>query len=761
MAGANKEQDSKGNPSPEKAPPQLGYTPDPLIVFPDGTVGRRADVEAYIAGLPEEQRLAARAKMLGYGEPADGEWTTAPGAAGPGRMGDAGARGPQEPDLETAPGAAPERGNGMDFVREVDTGNMALVDPEEEARARAATIDYEPADTTPAWETAPGAAPDRGLALEMPAAQIDTSGLALQELTGAGNVSGVPPSQAKTWPQLVAERGLNIRKLRRGTPIWDQLQQEWAAIRTARAGSNPEGTGAIGAPAQEIQNRDRSRPASVVQMQGMAQNPDYLRLGVSRSPESGAPMVFAVGDQDTAAQALGRADVAVMSDGQRVPFRYAVMEAADVQPSNFADGAVNPLFDAAHPGTVKALNNGRTAGLRAAYERGTADAYRQELAADSAMHGIDPAVIEGMQAPVLVRLYSEKDNQVNMGAKSQSQALGLSATEQAATDAALVDGGVLEVFDSGALDSAANRDFARAFIGKLQEQGQDVAGMMDANGALSPAGVTRLQAALVHKAYGDGDLVESLFGSTDNDIRAIGESLKSVAGEWANMRLAAERGAINAEVDVTENLLQAIRLVQKARRERAALHDAVQQVDMLTGDVPDALTVGMLRLLYSGHYLTRPVGRDRLVASLRDYMGSALATSSSGDMFGEQVGPAAILAALSGQPSTQQTNGTSIDTQQTSSPQGGRESVGSDPAGDRVDAAGPEARRPESGGAGARAAETGGRGQGQDAQVAGQQSNSQGAQGNAEEGAGEVARNGLRQATTFSEARAAEVAPVF
>ncbi|WP_414734510.1 hypothetical protein [Delftia lacustris] len=208
---------------------------------------------------------------------------------------------------------------------------------------------------------------------------------------------------------------------------------------------------------------------------------------------------------------------------------------------------------------MKALNNGRTAGLRAAYERGTADAYRQELAADSDMHGIDPAVIEGMQAPVLVRLYSEKDNQVNMGAKSQSQALGLSATEQAATDAALVDGGVLEVFDSGALDSAANRPLARAFIGKLQEHGQDVAGMMDANGALSPAGITRLQAALVHKAYGDGDLVESLFGSIDNDIRAIGESLKAVAGEWANL-----------EADVTENLLQAIRLVQKARRERAA-----------------------------------------------------------------------------------------------------------------------------------------------------------------------------------------------
>lgn len=58
--------------SPEKkaktdAPLQLGYQPDPLVAFPDGTVGRQAEVDAYIAGLPESQRIAARAKLYGQG----------------------------------------------------------------------------------------------------------------------------------------------------------------------------------------------------------------------------------------------------------------------------------------------------------------------------------------------------------------------------------------------------------------------------------------------------------------------------------------------------------------------------------------------------------------------------------------------------------------------------------------------------------------------------------------------------------------------
>jgi len=550
--------------------------------------------------------------------------------------------------------------------------------------------------------------------------------------------------QAKTWPQFTLERGHKVSELRKGTPAWDALQSEWAAVKMRRAGTNPEGTGATGAATPEIQNRDRSRPASVVQMQAMAQNPDYQRLGISRSPESGAPMVFAVGDQMHAARALGAADVAVMSDGQRVPFQYAVMEAADVQPSNFADGGVNPLFDAAHPGTVKALNNGRTAGVRAAYERGTAEAYKQELMADSQMHGIDPAAIEGMRAPMLVRLYAEGDNRANMGAKSQSQALGLSATEQAATDAALMDAGVLDVFGAGGLDSAGNRDFARAFMGKLQAQGQDVAGMMDAHGALSPAGVTRLQAALVHKAYGDGDLVESMFGSTDTDIRAIGEALKDVAGEWANMRHAVQAGAINPQVDVTGNLLQAIRMVQKARRERASLYDAINQVDMETGDVVDSLTVGMLRLLYSGQYLTRAVGRDRLSESLREYMGAALATSVAGDMFGEQVGPDAILSAIftasSGQP-TQQTS--HANTQPTEQPdpntaQSERSAPSGDPAGGSADAAGQQAQGSQPGGAGQAADQAGRRGPGQDAQDSSQQQDRPSDQGAGQDGRGTV-----------------------
>lgn len=50
---------------PAGAPLQLGYSPDPFLSFPDGSVGRRSDAEAYIAGLPENQRETARARLFG------------------------------------------------------------------------------------------------------------------------------------------------------------------------------------------------------------------------------------------------------------------------------------------------------------------------------------------------------------------------------------------------------------------------------------------------------------------------------------------------------------------------------------------------------------------------------------------------------------------------------------------------------------------------------------------------------------------------
>lgn len=277
---------------------------------------------------------------------------------------------------------------------------------------------------------------------------------------------------------------------------------------------------------------------------------------------------------------------------------------------------------------------------------GTAGEYVAGMQADEAMHGIPADVIARTPNPMLVRVYSDAANTANMAAKSQGQGLGMSPAELARQDAPLMDSSVLGVYEPGEITSAANRDFVRAFIGKLQAAGQDVAGMMTGDGQLSQDGRKRIQAALMQAAYGDSDIVEEMFDSTDTDIKAIGEALKTLAGQWANMRDSAKLGAINPQTDITQNLIQAIGLIRKARRDGTMLYDLVNQPDLMTGETPDATTVGVLRMFYSGQYMTRAVGKDKLTKSLSDYVTAAMATSADPGMFGDVVTAGEILATI-------------------------------------------------------------------------------------------------------------------
>jgi hypothetical protein len=215
-------------------------------------------------------------------------------------------------------------------------------------------------------------------------------------------------------------------------------------------------------------------------------------------------------------------------------------------------------------------------------------------------------------------------------------------------------------------------------------------------------------------AYGDSDIVEEMFDSTETDIKAIGEALKAVAGQWANMRDSARLGAINPQADITENLLQAIGMIRKARRERQSLNDLVNQPDLMSGETPDPMTVGVLRIFYDGTYFTRAVGRDKLVNGLTDYVRGAMSTSADAGLFGgEPVSASDILATI--------TDPEGVTNAQTQPQESSREPAGSGVAGRGAgEGRGAQSQqRPETGGTGS---DQDRRGQpGQDAQAQGQQ----------------------------------------
>lgn len=324
-----------------------------------------------------------------------------------------------------------------------------------------------------------------------------------------------------------------------------------------------------------MQNRDRTRPASIQQMQAIAQAPDYDRIGVAPTPDVGAPMVSAVQNAaELPAPLLGKRAAVTFADGQKVPVQYAVVEAGSVLASHAADGTVNQAYYQAQPGQLRALNNGRVAGMQAAYGLGTADQYKQALMADAANHGVDPQVIAGMQAPVLVRLFDDTLTQTqDLGRKSNvQQGLGYSATETALNDARTLDLSDFTPSEEGDVLAASNAPFLKRFMQAVPEN--ERAALTDANRQPTRQLADRVQSAIFARAYRDPALVSAQAEEADPDVRNILRALTLAAPSFAKV----ERGELPGKV------AKAALFIQRARRRGVKVPDALAQTDAFERD---------------------------------------------------------------------------------------------------------------------------------------------------------------------------------
>lgn len=332
----------------------------------------------------------------------------------------------------------------------------------------------------------------------------------------------------------------------------------------------PENPPVVGAKAQAdgdvvLQNRNRSTPSSIAQMRSIAAAPDYGRLGFSRDFANGAPVIS--GGKIPDAQ-VGRSDVAVASDGRRIPVRYAVVEADSVLASNSADGLANPDYGRKDLDVPRAIaGNGRIAGLQAAHSSGQAGAYVGELTEDN-LHGIDPDVIRGMRAPVLVRVMPKEFITADIGDVSNTTSnLDLSAVEAARNDAARISLDALQFSEDGTLTPEAVRQFVRAM--PQAEQGS----LVDTNGQPTRQAVDRLNAAVFSKAYGNDELIRLYAQAQDPEARLIMSALAQVAPAMARLE-----GA--GDLDVRPVLTDAAKIAVNARRDGVSIKIAARQLDL-------------------------------------------------------------------------------------------------------------------------------------------------------------------------------------
>lgn len=324
-----------------------------------------------------------------------------------------------------------------------------------------------------------------------------------------------------------------------------------------------------------LQNRDRSLPQSVGQMNSIAAAPDYIRLRASNDLGNGAPVV-AYGTVPEAQ--LGRPEVVADNTGKHYQMRYAVVDADTVLTSNDVGGAANPAYQTAPETEMRAIaGNGRIAGLTAAYQRGSAGQYRADLTADASSLGIDPKVVEGMKQPILVRVMDKSDVTADIGDRSNTAGnMALSAAEQAANDVDRIDFGKISFTADGEVDNDSVLDFAS----QMPESERNT--LVDRNNQPTAQGYARFSSALFKKAYGDDELVRIAVQSNNEEISTIFKAMRAIAPKMARL-------AGLGNLDIRGLVTQAAQMAINAKRSGVALKDYIAQDDMTVD--PDVLVI--------------------------------------------------------------------------------------------------------------------------------------------------------------------------
>ena len=269
------------------------------------------------------------------------------------------------------------------------------------------------------------------------------------------------------------------------------------------------------------------------------------------------------------------------------------------------------------PDNVVESGNGRTMALREVYGRerlkDRADAYRAMIEAN----GFDVA---GMNQPVLVRrritTLTDQERKAFTEEANARNTLGMSPAERAMVHAGRMDATLLDLYKGGDLTTLANSDFVRGFMSEVAPD--ESAEIRTADGLLNQEGIRRIEAAILAKAYPDSALLGTLLESTDNNIKAIGGALLDSAPAMAGMKGKIAQGLILPETDISADVVEAARLVAKARREGKLLSELLAQSGMF-GDNVSPLAQRIVRLFFADTDFKRQISRDKIAGLLNTY----------------------------------------------------------------------------------------------------------------------------------------------
>ena len=240
------------------------------------------------------------------------------------------------------------------------------------------------------------------------------------------------------------------------------------------------------------------------------------------------------------------------------------------------------------PDGVVESGNARSIALRRAYASGgpQGQAYREWLRETAPRLGLDPAAVDAVPNPVLVRVRrTDVDRPAFAREANESAVAGFSAGERAAADAQLLSADMLDSLRplaDGSVNLQANRDFVRAFASRIAPT--EHAALFDQVGALSLDGERRIQNAILARAYGDPQAIAKLTEHADSNVRSVGAAMMREAPRFARMREGIAAGGLHP-LDISADVGQALRKLSALRDEGMKVSDYLAQGSLYGSDL--------------------------------------------------------------------------------------------------------------------------------------------------------------------------------
>lgn len=244
------------------------------------------------------------------------------------------------------------------------------------------------------------------------------------------------------------------------------------------------------------------------------------------------------------------------------------------------------------PDRLVESGNGRTIALQRAYRMGRGEEYRTWLEQHAEEFGLTPAQVREVKSPVLVRVRTTPtENRGELVKKfNVATVAGMSDAETARSDSDRLTPELLAKFqpsDEGlSITAARNRPFVADFLKTVPETEREK--MLDEDGQLSKSGISRIQNALLGKAYGRSAILERLTESTDDNIKQVSTALVNAAPAMATLRGAIEGGEVLAELDPTPAIVEAAQKLAWLRDEGGTVESYLRQQGLFGDDMTPA-----------------------------------------------------------------------------------------------------------------------------------------------------------------------------